>query len=1253
MEQEPGLNRIRFVAALSVITFSIAWVPSALAQGDIDLSLVQSVHGGNATLYGRSPHGGWREQAPGNGQVRVLREVSAAGSTLVLEAHPGELLYFDLTWKTITLKQCPEPPLTCSASAGTRIDTIQDFSYRLPPSLHALKNLDSVQTVYLPAQVRYERVAGTQWRRLDKNDIVTAAAASNPATLDVGTKFLVTKQVYPNIELHEMLKTGGLSSSFVLMNFTEAKVEEWFSGKPVVVEPILDVRRLPTDPNQNAVALAPDQAAATHASIMFQRGNRSITTDGKTLTLANTSQVGGLDASKFVIERAVYPPAWIKKSQTPAADVFHIRSLGSAGGTGYVFQTSGNSAAIEQVNTNDVDAGSGSLKDSDRELRRLFRLTPGSTSTTIIHLGSGLALSDWSGPSKDLNFGQATGIGLAFSILNVSNDTIMVTLQPERPKVGAAPTDDRLLASLQIYAINHEDRKIALVLNSPWNLVGDKSSNGPNTYSARLTGPIDPAHVGALVKIAVKNTDRSFNVIVSEVQLRGRDLFECNCTLHGVDADPTVVRNLDDITTSDTISFADDGTPSLSADLLKEHLHDVAQVSKLRGTQHKNTLPWLLSGRELFEPLLLTTKEGPAFDDFVGCYATVLGGPGNDHDFIGDFLGLNAPGHPADADITTVFADMTAASPHCQNSSRNSATEAYTTLKIELRELVYQRQRVTNLIATTGRILTEKYKIAEEARALFASLAQIQGDVTNANPTGSDQQILSGIETAAGVLSVIPALSEIAGVANEVATIMGDVLADISEEEAAADDQAAGSLPFQETSRNSLAANILVSVANAKTSLQNMEKKQQESLTSAGQALIADIPMLAESFPRVPDDDANSAHASGNKPLIGDQSKWDIRAGVWKNLLPLKVALIGRPLVSFRTSYAQGVSPNDWANSENYRDLTNGAKTLYSTWDPTLDAAQYEYDQKSLKDYRDRFQKCLDATSCSQQPGAKVTAPDSTLDKGAFLFYSQTPPVRYDDFGVPAGGTFATAPFGLSRAPQQVSVYPNGDIPVPPLNFLKSFDFWGWSLVNRPWNLPVDTSTDNDRSGKFSAASLTVDSVQMTLREYLTKMFDSPLDWYRAFQQAGQLYITRLYRNNLTAPSGFTLLAGDSRPVFLSSAPLPVAAPDPATGLISGVGGNGSNSSDAGYDDAWRMSVVPEPNYLLPRADGRQWNPPYLNVSGNHLELESFGRSTIPIPSKIMLFQDDNYFWFKDQKWSDPVRDVLTVPMPAPQPIRK
>ena len=83
------------------------------------------------------------------------------------------------------------------------------------------------------------------------------------------------------------------------------------------------------------------------------------------------------------------------------------------------------------------------------------------------------------------------------------------------------------------------------------------------------------------------------------------------------------------------------------------------------------------------------------------------------------------------------------------------------------------------------------------------------------------------------------------------------------------------------------------------------------------------------------------------------------------------------------------------------------------------------------------------------------------------------------------------------------------------------------------------------------------------------------------------------------------------------------------------------------------MSVVPEPKYSLPRADGRQWNPPYLNVSGNHLELESFGRSTRPIPSKIMLFQDDNYFWFKDQKWSDPVRDVLTVPMPAPQPIRK
>ena len=130
---------------------------------------------------------------------------------------------------------------------------------------------------------------------------------------------------------------------------------------------------------------------------------------------------------------------------------------------------------------------------------------------------------------------------------------------------------------------------------------------------------------------------------------------------------------------------------------------------------------------------------------------------------------------------------------------------------------------------------------------------------------------------------------------------------------------------------------------------------------------------------------SNSANGPGNKPLIGDQSKWDIRAGVWKNLLPLKVALIGRPLVSFRTSYAQGVSPKDWASVEDYRDLMDGAKTLYSTWDPTLDAAKYEYDDKSLKDYRDRFQKCLDAKSCSREPEGKVTAPDSTLDKGAFL----------------------------------------------------------------------------------------------------------------------------------------------------------------------------------------------------------------------------------------------------------------------------
>src|ERR1039458_6550204 len=111
------------------------------------------------------------------------------------------------------------------------------------------------------------------------------------------------------------------------------------------------------------------------------------------------------------------------------------------------------------------------------------------------------------------------------------------------------------------------------------------------------------------------------------------------------------------------------------------------------------------------------------------------------------------------------------------------------------------------------------------------------------------------------------------------------------------------------------------------------------------------------------------------------------------------------------------------------------------------------------------------------QPGARGEGDGAGQHARQGRLPSQTPPVRYDDFGVPAGGTSATAPFGLSRAPRQVTVFPNGDVPVPPLNFLKSFDFWGWSLVNRPWNLPTDTSTDNDRSGLFSAASVTVDRV--------------------------------------------------------------------------------------------------------------------------------------------------------------------------------
>jgi hypothetical protein len=201
--------------------------------------------------------------------------------------------------------------------------------------------------------------------------------------------------------------------------------------------------------------------------------------------------------------------------------------------------------------------------------------------------------------------------------------------------------------------------------------------------------------------------------------------------------------------------------------------------------------------------------------------------------------------------------------------------------------------------------------------------------------------------------------------------------------------------------------------------------------------------------------------------------------------------------------------------------------------------------------------------------------------------------------------------------------------------FIKSFDFWGWSIVNRPWDLPVAAS---DRTGLLSAATITVDGVSMTVRDFVMKMSDSPLDWYHTFQQANQLYVTRLYRNNDVPPAGVTPLIGDSRPLYLSSAPLPVAAPDPTSGFLTGLGGNGSNNTEEGYDDAWRTSVVPLPTDALIRfrADVRYWNPPYLEVAGEHLKLTTsalLGSQTTPIPSKALLYQDDNYFWFKDKAW--------------------
>jgi hypothetical protein len=171
------------------------------------------------------------------------------------------------------------------------------------------------------------------------------------------------------------------------------------------------------------------------------------------------------------------------------------------------------------------------------------------------------------------------------------------------------------------------------------------------------------------------------------------------------------------------------------------------------------------------------------------------------------------------------------------------------------------------------------------------------------------------------------------------------------------------------------------------------------------------------------------------------------------------------------------------------------------------------------------------------------------------------------------------------------------------------------------------------------------------------KMFDTPLDWYHAFQQARDLYVERLYRNNLVPPEKITPMAGDSRPLYLSSAPFPVASPNPDGGALQGVGGNGAFTNTTGYDEAWRLSVttIPTTGFMKAKADDRRWNPPYIEVAAQHLELKPtgpFGPRFAPISSKALLFQDDNYFWFKGRAWSTPVRDVFVGPVSplAPTP---
>jgi hypothetical protein len=291
------MARISGQAALLAVGLSLSFGP-ALANPAFDISLVQSIEGTAAnSLYVRSPGGGWRQPSDDK-TFKVLREVSSGGSTLVLEEYPGETLHFDFDASTIALRECPEHPIKCTV-APMRIDTIKSFSYRLPKSLHALKNLDQVEAVYLPAQVVYQHVSLRGWRRVD--GIATRANQPNAGI----TQFGVSSQSQSRITLLESPKpgTGGKEAS-VVIDLAEARVFETWPGKATVFAPILDVGRIRADPTLNVVALSPDQAAASHAPIRLSRANQSIIADGSSLTLTTTSSLDEhVDGWKFALER--------------------------------------------------------------------------------------------------------------------------------------------------------------------------------------------------------------------------------------------------------------------------------------------------------------------------------------------------------------------------------------------------------------------------------------------------------------------------------------------------------------------------------------------------------------------------------------------------------------------------------------------------------------------------------------------------------------------------------------------------------------------------------------------------------------------------------------------------------------------------------------------------------------------------------------------------------------------------------------